>query len=94
VLGLWRPPELATTGPGPDSPEDPDSIDDEPDEPLPQAADSIPAPGATAVQQPVATLEEAVAIDAVEIDRIVPASGNLGVCGQQFGWVRPGPDAS
>jgi hypothetical protein len=32
------------------------------------------------------TLEEAVAIDAVEIDRIVPASGNLGVCGQLF-WL-------
>jgi hypothetical protein len=29
-----------------------------------------------------------VTIDAVEIDRLVPASGNLGVCGQQF-WLGP-----
>jgi hypothetical protein len=36
----------------------------------------------------VATLDQAVAIDAVEIDRVVSASGNLGVCGQQF-WLGP-----
>ncbi|MDQ3762452.1 MAG: integrase core domain-containing protein [Actinomycetota bacterium] len=29
VLGLWRPPELAPTGPGAESPEGPESIDDE-----------------------------------------------------------------
>lgn len=27
-------------------------------------------------------------IDAVELDRVVPASGNLGICGQQF-WLGP-----
>jgi hypothetical protein len=29
--------------------------------------------------------------DAVEIDRVVLASGNLGLCGQQF-WLAPRPE--
>ncbi|MCA1836690.1 MAG: IS481 family transposase [Actinobacteria bacterium] len=88
VLGLWLPPELAPTGPSVGNPESLDSIDDEPDESVAHAADSIPATDATTVEQPVRTLGEALAIDAVEIDRLVPASGNLGVCGQQF-WLGP-----
>jgi hypothetical protein len=73
---------LAPTGPSVERPKSLDAIDDEPDEFLAQAADSIPATEATTVEQPVSTLGEALAIDAVEIDRLVPASGNLGVCGQ------------
>ena len=94
VLGLWLPPELIPTGPGPDSPEGPDSIDDEPDDPLTTVADLVSTTGATTVKQSVGTIGEAVAIDAVEIDRVVPASGNLAVYGQQFGWAPSGPDAS
>lgn len=89
VLGLWRPPELAPTGPGAESPEGPESIDDEPDDPAAPAADPVPAPSASIAQQPVATLDQQVAGDAVEIDRVVPASGNLAVCGQQFWPGRP-----
>jgi hypothetical protein len=84
VLGLWRPPELAPTGPGPDSTE---PIDDEPKEPV-AVADPVPETDASTTQQPVETSTEALAIEAVEIDRIVPTSGNLGVCGQQF-WLGP-----
>jgi hypothetical protein len=88
VLGLWRPPELAPTGPGPDIPESPESIDDEPDEPLVAAAQGFSATDASTATQPAGTIEETAAGEAVEIDRIVPASGNLGVCGQQF-WLGP-----
>jgi hypothetical protein len=88
VLGLWLPPELAPTGSSVEIPESLDSIDDEPDECLAQAADPIPATDATTGEQPVSAQGEALALDAVEIDRIVPASGNLGVCGQQF-WLGP-----
>jgi hypothetical protein len=88
VLGLWLPPELAPTGPSVESPESLDAIDDEPDESVAHAADSVPATDSTTVKQPVSTLGEALAIDAVEIDRLVPASGNLAVCGQQF-WLGP-----
>jgi transposase InsO family protein len=86
VLGLWRPPELTPTGPALD--QGPDSIDDEPDEPVVAAADGVPATDASTVAQPAGTLDEAATIDAVEIDRVVPVSGNLGVCGQQF-WLGP-----
>jgi hypothetical protein len=86
VLGLWRPPELAPTGPALD--QGPDSIDDEPDEPIVAAADGVPATDASTVAQPAGILDEAATSDAVEIDRIVPTSGNLGVCGQQF-WLGP-----
>ena len=80
VLGLWRPPELASTGLDP--------IDDEPDDPE-AVADPALATGAPRTDQPTGTLDKAaVTIDAVEIDRIVPVSGNLGVCGQQF-WLGP-----
>jgi transposase InsO family protein len=94
VLGLWRPPELAPTGPSSELPEGSDSIDEEPDEPaepnepLVAAAQGVPATGASTVQQQAETSTEALAIEAVEIDRIVPLSGNLGVCGQQF-WLGP-----
>jgi hypothetical protein len=43
VLGLWRPPELAPTGPSCELPADSDSIDDEPDEPVVAAAQGGPA---------------------------------------------------
>lgn len=36
----------------------------------------------------VASNIAAVDLDAVEIDRVVPASGNLRVCGQKF-WLGP-----
>lgn len=88
VLRLWRPPELAPTGPGTESPEGPESIDDESDEAFTAAADPVPAPSASIAEQPVGNLDEALNIEAVEIDRIVPASGNLAVCGQQF-WLGP-----
>ncbi len=88
VLGLWRPPELAPTGPRGESVEDLDALDDQPDDPGPPATDPVAAPGASIVEQPVATHGQALGIDAVEIDRIVPASGNLGICGQQF-WLGP-----
>jgi hypothetical protein len=85
VLGLWRPPELTPTGPGPDNPAGPDPIDDEPE----AVADPVLATGTPRTDQPPGTLDEAaVTIDAVEIDRIVPLSGNLGICGQQF-WLGP-----
>jgi transposase InsO family protein len=87
ILGLWLPPELAPTGPGPDTPQGPDSIDDEPNEPV-TAADPVSTTRASTVAQPAGTLDAAVTINAVEIDRIVPTSGNLGVCGQQF-WLGP-----
>jgi hypothetical protein len=44
--------------------------------------------GASTAQQPAGIGNEALVIDAVEIDRIVPTSGNLGGCGQQF-WLGP-----
>jgi transposase InsO family protein len=88
ILGLWRPPELAPTGPGPDIPESPESIEDEPDEPLVAAARGFSATDASPATQPAGTAEETVAGEAVETDRIVPASGNLAVCGQQF-WLGP-----
>jgi hypothetical protein len=44
--------------------------------------------GTSTAQQPAGIGNEALAIDAVEIDRVVPVSGNLGVCGQQF-WLGP-----
>jgi hypothetical protein len=93
VLGLWRPPELAPTGPSSKLPEGSDSIDEEPDEPIAAAAEVVPVTDASTAQQPAGTSNEALAIealaiDAVEIDRIVPTSGNLGVCGQQF-WLGP-----
>ncbi len=50
------------------------------------AAQGVPATGASTSQQPAGTSNEALAIEAVEIDRVVPVSGNLGVCGQQF-WL-------
>ena len=87
VLGLWRPPELAPTGPGPDNPAGPGPIDDEPDEPE-AVTDPVLATGARTTEQPAGTRDEGVTMDAVEIDRIVPVSGNLGVCGQQF-WLGP-----
>ncbi|HEX8761812.1 MAG TPA: integrase core domain-containing protein, partial [Pseudonocardiaceae bacterium] len=84
VLGLWLPPELTPTGPGPDSTK---PIDDEPDDEslTAAAAQSVPVTGAT---EPPPPTTEALALDAVEIDRVVPASGNLGICGQQF-WLGP-----
>lgn len=57
-------------------------------DPGPPAADLVALPGASTTEQLVGTLDETPAIDAVEIDRIEPASGNLGVCGQQF-WLGP-----
>jgi hypothetical protein len=77
VLGLWLSPKLTPTGPGPDSIE---PIDDEPDDETSTAAaaQSVPIPSAA----------ESPAPNAVEIDRIVTASGNLGVCGRQF-WLGP-----
>src|SRR5918998_892890 len=88
VLGLWRPPELAPTGPSCEIVDDLDAIDDEPDDPAPTATDPLPAPGASTAQQLAQTHDPAPDIDAVEIDRLVPASGNLGICGQQF-WLGP-----
>jgi Integrase core domain len=57
VLGLWRPPELASasTGPGCESVEDLDFLDDEPDDPGPLAADPVATPGGSIIEQPVAT---------------------------------------
>jgi hypothetical protein len=86
VLGLWRPPELALTGPSSEILEGLDAIDD--DQPEPPTADPVPTPGASTAQQPAATHHDTVTSNAVEIDRIVPASGNLGICGQQF-WLGP-----
>ena len=88
VLGLWRPPELAPTSPSCEIVDDLDAIDDEPDDPAPTATDPLPAPGASTAQQLAQTHDPAPDIDAVEIDRLVPASGNLGICGQQF-WLGP-----
>jgi hypothetical protein len=79
----WPPPAR-----GPRSPEGPKSIDDEPDEAFPVAADPVPEPSASIAEHPANTLDDAVAGEAVEIDRIVPASGNLAVGGQQF-WLGP-----
>jgi hypothetical protein len=89
LLGLWLPPELTLPGPSLEIPEGLDAIDDDLDESGPPAADPLPAPGTSIAERLVATHDEAATIDAVEIDRIVPASGNLGVCGQQF-WLGPG----
>lgn len=50
------------------------------------AAHPVPATGV--VEQPASITDEAVAIGAVEIDWVAPASGNLGLCGQQF-WLGP-----
>jgi hypothetical protein len=50
--------------------------------------DAMSAMNVTTVEQPVRTLDQARVIDAVEIERFVPASGNLRVCGQQF-WLGP-----
>jgi hypothetical protein len=59
-----------------------EAIDDEPDNesPTATAAQSVPVTGT--VEPPVQTADALV--DAVAIDCVVPVSGNLGVCGQQF----------
>jgi hypothetical protein len=90
VLGLWRAPELASRSPHCEIVEGLDAIDDDP---APPATDPLSAPGTSTAQQLAGIHDQALDIDAVEIDRVVPASGNLGICGQQFGWVQPGPDA-
>jgi hypothetical protein len=81
LLGLWLPPELTLAGPSVEIPEGLDAIDDESGPPA-------TAPRASIAQRLVPTHNEAATIDAVEIDRIVPPSGNLAVCGQQF-WLGP-----
>lgn len=80
---IWSPPEL-TGLPEPDDhdplPDDPDDLSETPtpDPPTEQPAPvPIPVPSPPVVPVPTA---------AVEIERVVPASGNLGVCGQQF-WL-------
>lgn len=85
ALPLWTPPELTglpdpqtrTTDPDPDL----DSAIDNAD----TATEALPDRGRHAVDQPVGVLADP-ALAAVQIDRVVPASGNLGVCGQQF-WL-------
>jgi hypothetical protein len=77
MLGLWRPPELAAAGPSSQIVEDLDAIDDEPDDPGPPATDLVALPDASTTEQLLGTVDETPAIDAVEIDHIVPASGNL-----------------
>ncbi|HEY2833452.1 MAG TPA: IS481 family transposase [Sporichthyaceae bacterium] len=71
VLPLWTPPELASIDGVP-------GLDDPPSE---RAAEPEPVRLAPAVSTVAPD-----PLDAVEIDRVVPASGNLGVCGQQF-WL-------
>jgi hypothetical protein len=72
ALTPWTPPELTGV---PDTPPDV-ALDDV----APDAALEIPDLEADrAPSSPAST-------DAVEIERIVPASGNLGICGQQF-WL-------
>jgi transposase InsO family protein len=78
-LGLWLPPGL--TG-------------DRPALPAPRPAEpaTAAAPATVEVAPPDALVASANGVDpvnlAVEISRVVPASGNLGVCGQQF-WLGP-----
>jgi hypothetical protein len=71
VLALWAPPELIGL---PDLESDPDTGPEPTIDPATLAGDDSPA----------VLIDPALA--AVEIDRVVPASGNLGVCGQQF-WL-------
>jgi hypothetical protein len=85
VLGLWRPPELAPTDTSSELLEGLDAIDDEP---VVTADEGVPETEVPTAEQPAGTFNEAASSDAVEIDRIVPASGNLGVCDQQF-WLGP-----
>lgn len=80
VLPLWTPPELtAVIDPGPEL--------DDPQDPLdPRDAPAVVGPVTpTALATPVNALA-ADSLAAVEIDRVVPVSGNLGICGQQF-WL-------
>lgn len=53
MLGLWLPPELVHTDPAltPSSPEGPDSIDDEPDEPSWRLRRVSRQPGASTVER-------------------------------------------
>jgi hypothetical protein len=92
VLPLWAPPEL-TPQPNLDNDLDNDldggtvaehePVDDAQnllsarDEPVRDTSPSAVRPAVPADRDPLA---------AVEIDRVVPVSGNLGVCGQQF-WL-------
>jgi hypothetical protein len=75
-LPLRLPPTLATTIPAPRNP-----LPAPPPAPPPSSAGS-----ATVASAPVAVGDD-VGL-AVEVTRIVPASGNLTVCGQQF-WLSP-----
>ena len=78
VLPLWTPPELAAVPDG-----DPDPNDElEPVHDIDPAAAALDDPTPVSAPAPHADPTPA----AVEIERIVPASGNLGICGQQF-WL-------
>ncbi|WP_245666118.1 IS481 family transposase [Micromonospora sediminicola] len=75
-LPLRLPPALATTIPAPRRP-------------LPATpAPTPPAPAGHAVAPPVPVAASGDVGLAVEVTRLVPASGNLTVCGQQF-WLSP-----
>jgi hypothetical protein len=74
ALALWTPPELTGL---PDHEPDPDTDLEPTIDPATLTGDEVPA----------VLIDPALA--AVEIDRVVPASGNLGVCGQQF-WLGTG----
>jgi transposase InsO family protein len=100
ALGLWRPPELApvatvahstprdTNHPAPEQQLGDQSAEDHG---APSGADRDPpsSPAAASAGELTdvakATTHE---VDAVEVDRIVPTSGNLGIAGQQF-WLGP-----
>lgn len=95
VLGLWRPPELAPTGPSFEIVEGLDAIDDDSDESGPPAADPVAAAGASIAQQPVETLDETLAsVNAVEIDPDRAGQRQpRGFAASNSGWDPLGPDA-
>jgi len=78
-LPLWRPPELVVLAPPTPPSAEPSPVS--PAHPLsPEHTVASPHPGAP---EPRGHRE------AIEVDRVVPASGNLGVGGQQFWLGRP-----
>jgi hypothetical protein len=94
VLGLWLPPELAPAAPGPISAA---PIDDEPgesDEPVVAAADHVRPPSASTAQQQAGTSDEALAIDAVEIDGSYRPAATSQSAASNSGWAPREPDAS
>jgi len=55
---------------------------------LPPALEPLPGMSSSSQVPVVAALNDAVTNDAVELEKAVPASGNMALCGQQF-WLGP-----